>query len=316
MKINPILPIWLMTILCVIMLVLKRKGVFPYLRQIFIVLLVFVINLRIMIPSGHIDSSSSQMELSVLFVVDNTISMIAKDYNGSTERLTAAKEDCSHIIQELYGAKFSVITFDNEAKRRSPFTSDTEFARNAISSILPIDEFYARGSSMNTCKELLVETLKNVKNETHTSVAVFFISDGEITNKDTLESFAQAAEYIDYGAVLGYGTRQGGKMYTISYDEEEETPLQDESDYPYKDAVSKIDEDNLQQLADDMGIRYVHMTAQENIEDTLEEIRQSVAVSTAGGEETSGYQDVYYWFVLPLLILLIYDFIKKTSFAS
>lgn len=316
MKINPILPIWLMTILCVIMLVLKRKGVFPYLRQIFIVLLLFVINLRIMIPSGHIDSSTSKMELSVLFVVDNTISMLAKDYSGSTERLTAVKEDCAHIIQELYGAEFSVITFDNKAKWLSPFTSDTEFARNTISSIRPPDEFYARGSSMNTSKELLVETLKHVKNKADTSVAVFFISDGEITNEDTLESFAQAAPYIDYGAVLGYGTQQGGKMYLVSYDEEEETPLQDESDYPYKDAVSKIDENNLQQLADDMGISYVHMTAQENIEDTLAEIRQSVAVSTAGGQEISGYRDIYYWFVFPLLLLLIYDFIRTPSFVS
>lgn len=305
-----------MTILCVIMLVLKRKGVFPYLRQVFIVLLVFVINLRIMIPSDHIDSSTSKMELSVLFVVDNTISMIAKDYNGSTERLTAAKEDCSYIIQELYGADFSVITFDNKAKRLSPFTSDTEFAKNSISSILPIDEFYARGSSMNTCKELLVETLKYTKKEAGTPVAVFFISDGEITNEDTLESFVQAAPYIDYGAVLGYGTQQGGKMYPISYDGENEAPLQDESDYPYKDAISKIDENNLQQLADDMGVRYVHMTAQENIEDTLKEIRQAVDISTEGGGETSGYQDIYYWFVLPLLLLLIYDFIRKGSFVS
>lgn len=104
-------------------------------------------------------------------------------------------------------------------------------------------------------------------------------------------------------------------MYLISYDEEE-TPLQDETDYPYKDAVSKIDEDNLQQLADDMGIRYVHMTAQENIEDTLEEIRQSVAISTVEGGEISGYQDIYYWFVFPLLLLLIYDFIKTPSFVS
>lgn len=310
MKINPILPIWLMTVLCVAMLLLKRKGIFPFLRQIFIVLLLFLINLRIMIPSEHVDSSSSKMELSVLFVVDNTISMLANDYRNGTERLTAVKEDCSHIIDTLYGADFSVLTFDNTAKILSPFTSDTDFAKNMTASIYPLDSFYAKGSSMNTCKELLLQTLKNTKNKSDKPVAVFFISDGEITNEDTLDSFAEAASYIDFGAVLGYGTKQGGKMYLKSADGQSETILQDETEYPFKDAISKINEDNLQQLADDMHIRYVNMNKQETIEDTLEDIRKNAVMSTEDGDETSGYQDIYYWFMIPLLLLLVYDFKK------
>ena len=47
-------------------------------------------------------------------------------------------------------------------------------------------------------------------------MAVFFITDGEITNNDSLESFSKASKYIDYGAVLGYGTKEGGKMYPKS----------------------------------------------------------------------------------------------------
>lgn len=317
MKINPILPIWLMAILCIIMLFLKRKGKFPYLRQIFIVLLLFLINLRIMVPSEHVESNTSKMQLSVLFVVDNTLSMIAQDYDDNIERLTAVKEDCSHIIDELYGADFSVITFDNNAKRLSPFTSDTTFAKSSINSIYPMDQFYARGTSMNTCKALLLETLEHTKEEANNPVAVFFISDGEITSQNSLESFAQAAPYIDYGAVLGYGTESGGKMYVESYDEDEgKIPLQDQTDYPFKDAISKIDEDNLQQLAADMGIDYIHMTAQSNIDDTLKEINQTVSTSTVEQDETTGYKDIYYWFVLPLLLLLIYDFVKKTPVVS
>lgn len=307
---NPILPIWLMTILCIIMLFLKRKGFFPYIRQIFIILLLFLINLRIMIPSGHVDSSTIKMDVSVLFVIDNTISMLAADYSNNTERLAGVKADCSYIIDELYGADFSVITFDNTAKMLSPFTSDTDFAKNTINAICPADELYAKGSSMNVCKEILLEVVEHAKNKDNGSVAVFFITDGEITNNDTLESFTEAAPYIDYGAVLGYGTKQGGKMYPKSSDGTDENggALQDKSDFPYKDAVSKIDEGNLQQLADDMEISYINMNTQENIKDTLKEIKQNAAVSTEDSEETNGYQGIYYWFVLPLLLLLIYDF--------
>ena len=49
-------------------------------------------------------------DLDVLFVVDNTISMIAEDYNGDNTRLSAVKEDIKHIVEELEGAKFSIVT--------------------------------------------------------------------------------------------------------------------------------------------------------------------------------------------------------------
>lgn len=308
MIINPILPIWLMAILCIILLFLKRKGIISYLRQIFIVLLIFIINLRPMVPSDEVNSATAKIDVSVLFVIDNTISMLAKDYDNDTERLTAVKEDCAYIIDELYGADFSVISFDSDAKLLSPFTNDTDFAKNTISTIYPADEIYAKGSSMNTCKEVLLETLKNIKEKNNGSVAVFFISDGEITNNDSLESFSKVSKYIDSGAVLGYGTKEGGKMYPKSEYSTENTALQDKSNFPYTDAISKIDEKNLKKLASDMKIRYVNMNTQKNIKDTLTEIRQNATTSTEEGDKTAGYEDICYWLALPLLLLLIYDF--------
>ena len=43
---EPIIPIWLMVIICVGLLAIKRKGVIPYVRQVLMVLLLFAINLR------------------------------------------------------------------------------------------------------------------------------------------------------------------------------------------------------------------------------------------------------------------------------
>ena len=42
MIINPIIPIWLMAILCVVMLIMKRRGRWAFVRQIIIVILVFI----------------------------------------------------------------------------------------------------------------------------------------------------------------------------------------------------------------------------------------------------------------------------------
>lgn len=308
MKLNPILPIWLMAALCIIMLFVKKKGFFAYFRQFLIVLLVFLINLRIMIPGGEIESSSYQKDLSVLFVVDNTISMTAKDYKKGEERLTGVKKDCADIIDTLYGADFSVLTFDNTAKVISPFTSDTDFAKNTIDSIAPMNSLYAKGSSLNTCKELLLETLKELKEKEENPVAVFFISDGEITNEDTLESFQKAAEYIDYGAVLGYGTKKGGKMYETSFDGEETTIIQDKTEFPYKDALSKIDEGNLKQLAKDMDLNYINMNQAEELSSVLNNIQKKTAMIAGESGTSKGYQDIYGWFLIPLLLLLVFEY--------
>lgn len=305
---NPIIPIWLMVIICIGLLLLKRKGNIPYIRQIIIVVLIFVINLRIMVPDDNAKGKAQQVDANVVFVIDDTISMLARDYDGDTERLTAVKEDCSHIIDELYGAKFSIITYHNRANLLSPFTDDADYAKSVIKAISPLEEFYARGSSMNVCKEMLIDTLENASEKKNGNVVVFFISDGEITNDDTLGSFADAAEYIDYGAVLGYGTTQGGKMYVQSYDGRS-TLVEDTSEYPFSAAISKIDEDNLEEIAEDMEIDYVHMTEGDSIDKVLTRVKKASKVEMKD-TVLEGYKDIYYIFVVPLVLLLIYEFVE------
>ena len=104
MRIDPIIPIWLMLILCVGMAFLKRRKRSAYIRQIAAIILIFLINLRIMVPSSNVETSVRKLDTYVLFVVDDTISMLAQDYAGDTERLTAVKKDCEHIVDEMDGA--------------------------------------------------------------------------------------------------------------------------------------------------------------------------------------------------------------------
>ena len=305
---NPIIPIWLMAIICVIMLVVKRKGIIPYIRQIVIVLLVFAVNLRVMVPSGDAKGKTRKIEANVVIVVDSTISMLARDYNGETERLTAVKADCKYVTDELYGARFSVISFDNIANYLSPFTNDAGYTANVIDAISPIGQMYAKGSSINVCKDMLNDILKKAKDKDNGNVYLLFISDGEITNGDKLDSFKGLSKYIDGGAVLGYGTKEGGEMYARSYSDEEPSVVEDKSDYPYKPAISRIDENNLKKLAGDMGIDYINMNKQSNIDSVLDEIRRNSSPQDTENS-TYGYKDVYYIFLIPLLLLLIFEFI-------
>ena len=86
MIVNPIIPIWLMAIICVALLIVKRKGIRPYIRQIIIIALLFVINLRIMIATDDVKIETQDIDANILFVIDNTICMVAVDCEDATER--------------------------------------------------------------------------------------------------------------------------------------------------------------------------------------------------------------------------------------
>lgn len=308
MIVNPIIPVWLMGIICVILLLLKRKGVKNYIRQIMVVVLLFVINLRIMVENDKTPTVMTNVD--VLFVVDNTISMLAEDYGDGTRRIDAVKADCNYIMEKMPGASFSVASFANSVQRLIPYTVDYNNAMQALNTLNGQGSLYAMGTSLNDVLDAMEEMLDSDKDNYR---IVFFISDGEITNKEKLKSYPELKNYVDAGAVLGYGTLEGGPMKTVAFTGDEEEP---EYLYYYEGldeikAISKIDEDNLESIAYDLGVHYVHMTEQSQIDDVLESIQEDIKNSNqeSTGKSTDGYSDTYYWFVIPLVLLLAIDFL-------
>ncbi|MBP3708718.1 MAG: VWA domain-containing protein [Clostridia bacterium] len=297
-----------MGLICIIFLVfiiVKGRKKWGLVRQILILVLLFVINLRPMIVSPDAQILSSNYD--VLFVVDNTLSMRAEDYNGKERRIDAVKADCKYIMEELDGSRFSVISFNNDSQVLVPYTRDTNLAYESIEVIRTIDTLYARGSTLNVAKDAIKESLESASNESNRKKIIFFISDGEITNGEKLKSFSEIKKYVDDGAVLGYGTKKGGKILVKDTFEEEYYYLQDKSGYPYVDAVSVIDEDNLKDIAKDIGIDYINMNKQSNITSKINELKKG-KVSDISPENISSFTDIYYFFVIPLIVLLMFEF--------
>lgn len=309
MIINPIIPIWLMAIICIALVICKRKGKFAYIRQIIMIILLFMINLRMMIPTD-VEVSTKRIDANVFFVIDNTISMAANDCADGTTRMDALKADCNNITGSLSGARFSLITFANISKLVFPLTESTSFVNSCIKGIGVTDELYAKGSSMNICKDMLVELVKAAHEKNTGKVIVFFISDGEITNGDTLDSFKEAAKYIDGGAVLGYGTSKGGNMYIKDYFSDDLVAIEDKSEYPYEKAVSKIDEENLKAIAKDMDIEYINMTTENKLDTVIDNIKKDTALLGDEDSRLDGYKDIYFIFIIPLVGMLVYEFVN------
>lgn len=235
---NPIIPIWVMTILSTVLIIFiindkkiknliktqksneiterQKKLLKTYIINVFIkigiIILMFIINLRFMIPNG--ESVSINSDLNVLFVIDTSVSMRALDYNGTHERFEGVVNDLCYIVDELQGCKFSIITFGDIAQKEIPFTTDSDMVQAELKSIKLENDFYAKGTSMNLVKDVFKNTLKKEqeRQKENSKFIVFFISDGEITKEgEALETFSDIGPYILNGAVLGYGTLERWK---------------------------------------------------------------------------------------------------------
>lgn len=309
MSIFPILPIWLMAIICGILLFIIIKNNPKNWCQIAIVVLIFIINLRIMIPSEGAKVLSNNLD--VLFVVDETISVIAEDYNGNNTRLSAIQNDCKYIIKRLNGAKFSLITFDNKSRIEIPYTKDAKIISELIDFLEPIETLYSKGSNLNVALEDTIKTLKSSKEKGGRVRVLFFISDGEHNVTDSLSSYSEIKKYIDEGAVLGYGTTNGGYMKDTDRDSTGEyiTYYDVNNGYNNVTAVSKIDENNLKKIASEAGIDYIHMTKQSNINNKLKKLENIVTEGLETSDKKS-YEDTYYFLIIPLLILVMIEFNK------
>lgn len=340
MIINPIIPIWLMSIICLIIIFLIlfdkpfkekisnkendektnrqkeliKKQIISSSIKISIVVVMFVMNLRFMIPNG--ENTALNLDLSVLFVVDTSVSMRALDYNGNKERMEGVISDCCYIIDELSGSKFSIITFGDTAQRIIPFTTDSDMVQAEIKSIKLENDFYAKGTSINVVKDVFEKTLEDERRRQNgnTKFVVFFITDGEITKEgESLNSFSELKNYISDGAVLGYGTIDGGKMVNSTYADDPN------NDYYYKyyydnnykkvTALSKLDEKNLRQISTDLGIDYIQMNKQNNINNKLKSIKEQITNSQSTEDKIKSYQDIYFYFAIPLVVLLTINFI-------
>ena len=339
MIVNPIIPIWLMTIICIIVLLLvyidfskfskkNRKNnykrpkniikykIFNKISKTIIIIVLFLLNLRFMTPNG--DSTQIKYDVDVLFVIDKSVSMRALDYNGEKERMEGVVNDCSYIIDTLNGASYSIITFGDSAERVVPFTSDADMVKAELKAITTEDDFYASGTSMKLAKKEMESTFKRAQKNKGGDVKtiVFFISDGEITKEGELyESFSSLKQYVLGGAVMGYGTSSGGKMVSRLYEDEPSSSsyyvFYYDNKYNKTTALSKIDEGNLKEIASDLGVGYVHMDKTSKIDSILKELKNEMLESQTAEEKIKSYSDTYFYFAAALVICLIIDFIVR-----
>lgn len=225
-----------------------------------LVLACIALLLRPGVPGGATQTLATDTD--VVLVVDTTASIVAEDWADGQPRLDGVRDDVRALVAQYPGARFALITSDAAAELRMPLTTDTTALIGSLDVLRPEVTSQSRGSSIAVAAPLLEETLASAAaSSPDRSRMVFYFGDGEQTVVSDPESFAASAEYTDAGAVFGYGTTEGGPMRITSGDLSEDGSA-GYIEYQGERALSTIDEENLQTIAEDLGVAYEHRTAE------------------------------------------------------
>ena len=306
---KPLYPLGTMIIIGVILLVivlLNRKHI---INRVLIILLLVFISQRPMLKNQN--EATYNMNLDVLFVVDNTVSMNAIDVDGFT-RLDAVKGICDTIIKSMPGANFALITYSNVSIIKYPFTSDIAIIKDVINQMKIIDPIYANGSTLDLAYDSMKILLNSSnKKEKHQRI-VFFMGDGELIGKENtdtdLNKYSDIKELINSGAVLGFGTTTGGKVKITESAKLDK--IVDANGFLLDGngnglSVSKMNEDNLKKLAGILSIDYSHMPDTEFLQKKIDSIKEEAVVNDDNEEELD--KDIYYYFSGALVVLLLLE---------
>lgn len=222
-------------------------------------------------PSVPVPETTEQgVAVDVFFVVDRTGSMVAEDWSPEAlPRLDGVRHDVPALVDALPGARYSIISWDSTATRQLPLTTDARAVRSWVQTAHQEITAFSSGSLVDRPLVALQSALVGAQERRPSHVRlVFFLSDGEQTAPGAPASYAELAPFVDGGAVLGYGTAEGGPMR--SYD----GALEPGPDAPYildgegegaPQAISVIDEESLRTVAEDLGIEYVHRTGPDEV---------------------------------------------------
>lgn len=299
--------------LCVWMLVRAstRSGTAMWALRLLMVLACFAMLLRPGIPGGATQTLATDTD--IVIVLDTTASIVAEDWDGDQPRLDGVRADVQAIVDEYPGARFALITFDASAEQRLPLTTDTTALMSSLEILRPEVTSQSRGSSIGIASTMLEETLAAAADSaSDRSRMVFYLGDGEQTAASDPESFSGSAQYVDGGAVLGYGTVDGGPM-KINSGSVGGSPSGDYIEYQGEPAMSVIDEANLQTIADELGVPLEVRDADSAI--VLPEAPTTTTSYSESGD-VGNVIELYWVFALIIVLLLGVELARATMLIA
>lgn len=239
--------------------------------------------------------------IDVMIALDVSKSMWAEDIKPS--RLEEAKQLINSLIDRMDDNRVGLVLFAGRAFLQMPLTTDFTVAKlytsNASPDAMPMQGTVV-GDALRLCESSLDTKEKKYK-------AVILISDGEDHDPQSTEILKQLADNGVIVHTVGVGTTEGAPIMEPGASEYK-------TDINGQTVISKLNEQELQIVAQQTGGSYWHL---DRAEKTADEIASTLNGMEKKAIETSGtihqYASFYPVFLaIALLILISEIFVPET----
>lgn len=239
-----------------------------------------------------------QTGIDVFILLDVSNSMMAEDIKPN--RLEKAKYQISNLINKLRGDRIGLIIFAGQAYVQIPLTTDYA-AANLFLSAVDVNSVPSQGTAIASAINLATASFDTLS----TQKVIIAISDGEDHEGDIQKAVENA-------------TSRGIKIYTIGLGSQSGVPIPVynnrkqmvgfKKDREGNTVLTKLDEEALKKIAIDGNGKYFRGT---NYEDHLDKIYTELSEleqTEFGVKKVTDYEDRFYFFLIPSLILLVLEF--------
>jgi len=263
---------------------------------IFALLIFSLANLQI---GEKLDKQAQSETIDLILAIDISHSMLAEDVKPN--RIERAKFIAMKLTEEVRYAKTGIVLFAGDAYIHMPITSDPGAVKMFINSI-STDLISLQGTAIGQAIQVATDAFNRTEAR---NKAVVLISDGENFEDDAVQATAIAAENKIVIHAISIGTTEGGpiplkekgKIVSFKRDSENNT------------VITKPDFELLSQVASKTGGISVDGNqpgfAVAAISDELKKLEREQGESM----QFADWDSLYYLFAIPVLILLILDFL-------
>lgn len=244
-----------------------------------------------------------QVGIDVYILLDVSLSMKAEDIKPS--RLEKAKHEISKLIQNLSGDRIGLIVFSGKAFIQFPLTTDYSAASLFLSAV-SVKSVPQPGTAIGPALQL---ALNSFKKDEETQKAIVVITDGEDHEGD-LDKVIEEANNIGVKIYsIGLGSPQGVPIPLYNAAGRQTGYKKDRNGNV---VLTKLDESTLEEISSKANGKYYRGS---NTEDELEQIYDDLASlegSEFGATKITEYEDRFYYFLIPAIIILLLElFIKE-----
>ena len=254
------------------------------------ILIMALANLR----SAGSSEKISRNGIDVMIALDVSKSMLAQDIKPT--RLDRAKQVLSRLVDKLSNDRVGIVVFAGKAYLQMPLTGDHAAAKMylaaATTETVPT-QGTGIGDALKSCYTSFNSKEKKYK-------AIVLISDGEDHDEGAVKTAAQMAQEGVVIYTVGIGSPQGSTII-------DETTNQVKTDNQGNTVISKLNEDELREIAQSGNGKYMLFQNTDAVVDNITSELANMDQRNVTDDSLINYRSFFQYFLLAAFLFLIIE---------